>query len=220
MNTALPWGEIRTVLLDLDGTLLDLNFDNHFWHNHVPYCYACKHDLDIEQAQQQVFPKYKHAEGTLNWYCVDYWTRTLDLDIVKLKQQQAHRVRPRADAITFLEWLKAKGFDLRLVTNAHRKTLEIKLAQTQISGYFDLLACSHEYGAAKEHPEFWPVFNARHPFDPDATLFVDDNLDVLRTARDFGIRHLCAIQQPDSAKPFKLTEEFMAIHEFADIMEN
>jgi HAD superfamily hydrolase (TIGR01509 family) len=219
MNTALPWDEIRTVLLDLDGTLLDLNFDNHFWHNHVPYCYACKHDLDIEQAQQQVFPKYKRAEGTLNWYCVDYWTRTLDLDIVKLKQQQAHRVRPRADALVFLDWLKQKGLDLRLVTNAHRKTLEIKLAQTQISGYFDLLACSHEYGAAKEHPEFWPVFNARHPFEPDATLFVDDNLDVLRTARDFGIRHLCAIQQPDSGKPVKQTEEFMAIHEFADIME-
>jgi len=220
MNTAIPWHNVQTVLLDLDGTLLDLNFDNHFWHNHVPYCYACKHDLDIEQAQQEVFPQYKLAEGTLNWYCVDYWTRTLKLDIVKIKQQQAHRVRLRADAQHFLDWLKQADFDLRLVTNAHRKTLDIKLAQTGIDHYFGLLACSHEYGAAKEHPEFWPAFQARHPFDPDRTLFIDDNLPVLRNAKAFGINYLRAILQPDSTKPHKQTDEFIAIHHFADILDS
>lgn len=219
MNADIPWQEIQTVLLDLDGTLLDLGFDNHFWRNHVPYCYACKHDLDIEQAQQLVFPRYKQAEGTLNWYCVDYWTRTLELDIVKLKQQQAHRIRPRADALYFLDWLQRKGLDVRLVTNAHRKTLDIKLAQTGIDHYFDLLACSHEYGAAKEHGAFWPAFQSRHPFNPDRTLFIDDNVPVLRSAHNFGIRYLRAILQPDSAQPHKDTEEFVAIHNFTEILD-
>jgi len=218
MSADIPWGEIETVLLDLDGTLLDLSFDNHFWHNHVPYCYACKHDLDIEQAQQKLFPQYKSAEGTLNWYCVDYWTRTLELDIVRIKEQQAHRVRPRVDALNFLQWLRTTGLDVRLVTNAHRKTLNIKLARTGIAHFFNLLACSHEYGAAKEHPEFWPVFQSRHSFDPSKTLLIDDNIQVLRNAQAFGIRFLRAIVQPDSAKPHKETEEFAAIHHFADIM--
>lgn len=32
----IAWKEIDTVLLDMDGTLLDLNFDNHFWKEFVP----------------------------------------------------------------------------------------------------------------------------------------------------------------------------------------
>lgn len=198
--------------------MLDLNFDNHFWHNHVPYCYACKHDMDIEEAQETVFPKYKQAEGTLNWYCVDYWTRILELDVVKLKQQEAHRIRLRADAQIFLHWLSDAGFDLRLVTNSHRKTLDIKLAQTGIDVHFNLLACSHEYGAAKEHPEFWTRFHEQHPFDPQTTLFIDDSIPVLRSADSFGIRYLRAIRQPDSRKADRNTEEFPAIREFSEIM--
>lgn len=30
------WKTIDTVLLDMDGTLLDLHFDNHFWLSLVP----------------------------------------------------------------------------------------------------------------------------------------------------------------------------------------
>ncbi|MCP4043692.1 MAG: haloacid dehalogenase, partial [Gammaproteobacteria bacterium] len=30
------WNSIHTVLLDMDGTLLDLHFDNQFWLEHVP----------------------------------------------------------------------------------------------------------------------------------------------------------------------------------------
>ncbi|HBT55971.1 MAG TPA: haloacid dehalogenase, partial [Pseudomonas sp.] len=32
----LNWNAIDTVLLDMDGTLLDLHFDNHFWLEHMP----------------------------------------------------------------------------------------------------------------------------------------------------------------------------------------
>ena len=32
----LDWTSIDTVLLDMDGTLLDLRFDNWFWQEHVP----------------------------------------------------------------------------------------------------------------------------------------------------------------------------------------
>lgn len=32
----LAWQEIDTVLLDMDGTLIDLHFDNYFWQRLVP----------------------------------------------------------------------------------------------------------------------------------------------------------------------------------------
>ena len=34
------WPQIDTVFLDMDGTLLDLHFDNHFWREHMPRRYA------------------------------------------------------------------------------------------------------------------------------------------------------------------------------------
>ena len=34
------WMRVETVLLDLDGTLLDLAFDNYFWRERVPAAYA------------------------------------------------------------------------------------------------------------------------------------------------------------------------------------
>ena len=32
----LNWSKIDTVLLDMDGTLLDLHYDSHFWLNVIP----------------------------------------------------------------------------------------------------------------------------------------------------------------------------------------
>ncbi|MDH3916294.1 MAG: haloacid dehalogenase, partial [Chromatiales bacterium] len=34
------WSTVDTVLLDMDGTLLDLRFDNYFWQELVPSRYG------------------------------------------------------------------------------------------------------------------------------------------------------------------------------------
>ena len=38
----IDWNAINTVLLDMDGTILDLHFDNYFWKEYVPQKYAEK----------------------------------------------------------------------------------------------------------------------------------------------------------------------------------
>ena len=52
----LDWNNISTVLLDMDGTLLDLHFDNYFWQHHVPVRYAEKHKLELDDARNFLFP--------------------------------------------------------------------------------------------------------------------------------------------------------------------
>jgi len=214
----LPWQKINSVFLDMDGTLLDLNFDNHFWQEHVPKRYGELHGLSTDEAKVAIYPKFKRAEGTLDWYCLDYWSTELGLDIVKLKKEVNHLIAVHPYVIDFLMAVKASGRRLLLVTNAHVKSLELKMEQTRLAGYFDHIICSHDVGAAKESSTFWNRFKAIEPFDNDTSLLVDDSLPVLRAARAYGISHLLAIHKPDTCRPANDVADFNAIYGFNEIM--
>ena len=212
------WEQIQTVLLDMDGTLLDLNFDNHFWQEHVPLRYAELHNLSIEESKAVLFPKFRSAEGTLDWYCIDYWSSELGLDIPKLKKEVDHLIAIHPHVVDFLEQIRESGRRLLLVTNAHIKSLEIKMQQTQLAGHFDHIVVSHDLGFAKENKEFWEKLHSVESYDKDATLLVDDSLPVLRSAQRYGIAHLLAVRKPDTKRGEKNVEEFKAIFHFSDIM--
>lgn len=214
----IDWSLIHTVLLDMDGTLLDLHYDNHFWLEHVPRRYAEKHGLDLETAKALLYPRYRKAEGTLDWYCVDYWTREFGLDIPVLKQEVDHLIAVHPHVPEFLDALRALGKRLVLVTNAHGKTIELKFHHTQLGEHFDALVCAHDLGLPKEQPAFWEKMQQRQPFDKRTALLIDDSLPVLRSARAYGIARLLAVTNPDSRAPAKDVGDFQAIRSFLDIM--
>lgn len=212
------WEQIETVFLDMDGTLLDLHFDNHFWLEHVPRRYGEARGLSLEAAKAELLPRYRNIEGTLEWYCVDHWSRELGLDILLLKQEVEHLIAVHPHVIDFLERLGAMGKRRVLATNAHQKTLALKLERTRLGGHLERVISSHDLGVAKESRDFWPRLHAIEPFDPDKTLFVDDNLSVLEAARDYGFRWLLAILEPDSKKPRRQIDTFPAINNFSELM--
>ena len=219
MHTAkINWSEIDTVFLDMDGTLLDLNFDNHFWLQHVPKRYAEKHAITIEQARQELLPRFRQEEGTMNWYCIDFWTHELGLDIALLKQEVDHLIAVHPHVTDFLDALRRCDKQVLLVTNAHMKSLELKMQKTQLAGHFDQLVCAHDFGVPKENSDFWGRLSLKINYDATRTLLVDDSLAVLRSARGYGIGHLLAILQPDTKGPVKDVEDFMAIRHFSEIM--
>jgi len=202
----------------MDGTLLDLHYDNHFWQVYVPEKFAERHGLPPEEAHAECFRRYNAKAGTLQWYCVDYWTEQLELDIVRLKEELAHLIAVHPDVTEFLAALKTAGKRVVLVTNAHRKSLNLKMDRTGLDVHFDAMHVSHEYGIAKEDPAFWAVLRRSEPYDPAHTLLVDDSLPVLRSARQAGIAHLRAVLQPDTRQPDKDVGEFAAIRHFKEIM--
>jgi len=214
----IDWSKITTVFLDLDGTLLDLHFDNHFWLEYVPQCYAEKHELDLQESHKRLGEKYTAAYGSLNWYCVDYWSRELDLDIASLKQDICEKISVRPYVEEFLQALHMHGLRVVLVTNAHPLSFQVKLKETGLGRYFHRIITSHELHHPKEDQAFWQGLEKIEPVDKSATLFIDDNFNVLDAAKTYGIEHLLAIKQPDSTEPDKYHQHYHLLESFIDIM--
>ena len=213
-----PWHKINSVFLDMDGTLLDLHFDNHFWREHVPMRYAELHGIALEEAKSRLFDRFKLKEGTMDWYCVEYWSKELELDIAGLKQEIDHLIAVHNHVIEFLQRTRDTGKRVVLVTNAHAKSLDLKMRVTGLADAFDALICAHDIGYPKEDLRFWTLLGKHEPFEPENTLFIDDSLSVLRAAREFGIGHILAIRKPDSKSPSRDIDEFISIDGFDAIM--
>jgi len=212
------WGHIDTVLLDLDGTLLDLAFDNHFWLEIVPAAYAAARLTTVEVARTQIAPRFRACEGTLPWYCIEHWSRELDLDIVALKRANTARIAWLPGARTFLERLRASGKRLVLLTNSHPQTLRIKDEKTGVLDYFDAAFTSHEFGAPKEAAHFWNAVRAVEPFDPRRTLFADDSPAVLRAAQNAGIRWIYGVRRPDSSQGARDHDDVPVVDAVSDLV--
>jgi 5'-nucleotidase len=214
----IDWKEIDRVFLDMDGTLLDLHFDNHFWLEHVPRRYAEAKGIALEQSRRELLSRYKSIEGTLEWYCVDHWSKELGLDIALLKQEVDHLIAVHPHVVDFLGAMRALNKRTVLVTNAHQKSLALKLDRTQLGGYLDSVICSHDLGYPKESHQFWTQLQRIEPFERERTLFVDDSASVLQSAEHYGIKWLLMILRPDTRGPLKTAERFAAIHDFSEIM--
>jgi putative hydrolase of the HAD superfamily len=217
-GTALDWSAIDTVLLDMDGTLLDLRFDNWFWQEVVPQHYARAKRIAVEHARRLLEPKFQAATGTIEWYCIDHWSRELDLDILQIKRTVLEEVRYLPGAEDFLHKLKRSGKRMVLVTNAHPDTLAVKNSRTGLLRHFHAGYSAHPFAAPKENPDFWRRLQAKEPFEPARTLFVDDSLPVLDSARAFGIAWLRAVRCPDSGRPPQPTSAFAAVNHVAELM--
>ena len=214
---ALPWHQIDTVLLDMDGTLLDLHFDNHFWLKHLPQRYAEHHGISLALAEAELLPLFRQHAGTLNWYCTDFWSRELNLSIRELKREVAHLIALRADAEVFLRALREAGKRVVLITNAHRDSLSLKMERVELAPWFERLISSHDYGFPKEDQQFWFALQQDFPFEPARSLFIDDSLPILRSAARYGVAHLLAVRQPDSRGQERDTEEFAAVEDYRQL---
>ena len=213
------WSAIDTVLLDMDGTLLDLGYDKRFWEEHLPRRFAETRGVAVEEARRVMRPIFESTAGTLDWYCINYWSRALSVDITTLKRQTRHEIGWLPGARDFLARVRATGRRLALVTNAHPDILAIKDAQLGVRRRFDAIYTSHDFGVPKEDAAFWPRLAAREPFDPARTLFADDNAAVLGAARDHGIRWVYAVRRPVHGAPARVANGFAGVESVLELAQ-
>jgi len=214
----IPLKDIKYVLLDMDGTLLDHYFDDYFWEHLMPEKYAEKHGLSFGRAKEELFSRYRAHEGTLNWTDIDFWSHELRLDVPALKEQISHLIDVHPHVDEFLASLKRHRKKVYLVTDAHYKALDMKMKKTGIGKYFDRCLTSGEIGCPKEVPEFWLKLEKTIHFEKEKTLFIDDVVDILKVARDYGIAYLLHKVRTSSKKGDHPHSGFPVIRDFGELM--
>lgn len=214
----LPWNAIDTVMLDMDGTLLDKHFDDYFWEQYVPEHYSLLKDISIEEAKEQLLARYHAVKETLDWSDLNFWSRELGMDLQELKLRINHLIGMHPYVIEFLEYCLHSRKRLYLITNAHSSTLAIKLEKTAIGPWFDRIICAEEVGAAKEEPRFWVQLERMLEFDKTRTLLVDDSEKVLMTAREYGLTHLVFVARPSSRQRVQYSCHFPSIVYFKELL--
>ncbi len=214
----IDWRAIDTVLLDMDGTLLDLRYDNTLWGKLVPdrYCDVCP--AATEQARNDLLQHMLDTRHTLDYYSLDYWARYTGLEIVALHHELVHLIRYRPGAESFLAWLGGTEVRCILVTNAHRDSLAVKNAHSRLCDGMHATVSSHDYGHPKESEAFWVQLAENHPFEASRTLLIDDSQVVLDAAAAYGIEHLLTVRQPDSGRPSRQGLAFPAFNHFGELM--
>ncbi len=215
-KTALQNSE--TLMLDMDGTLLDLAFDNYVWRDLVPRRYAAANGMSFEAAKDHLFEQYQSVQGDLEWYCLDHWCERLQIDVMQLHHDVNHRIGYLPGALEFLRTVHEQDLRVLLVTNSHPDTLALKDAVTGLSDYFDGVVSSHNYGHAKESQSFWHALREDVDFDVETTLFVDDSQPVLQSAADYGVKMLVTVTRPDTGRPVREDSDFRGVEGVADML--
>jgi putative hydrolase of the HAD superfamily len=212
------WNDIDTVLLDMDGTLLDRHFDDHFWLEHVPGRWAARNGTDIESARKHLYALFRSQENTLNWTDLDYWSDRLGLDIPLLKQEVDHLIAVHPFVVEFLLFLKHHRKTVWLVTNAHSKTLDLKMKKTRLGPYFDGIISAHQVGLPKEEPAFWHALQKYIPYEPDRTMLGEDSETNLSTAEQYAIRYLIYVGRFSSTASQQTSQRFATIRYFNQLI--
>ncbi|MBI5103252.1 MAG: HAD-IA family hydrolase [Nitrospirae bacterium] len=218
-HSGIPFKDIKYVLLDMDGTILDKYFDDYFWEHLLPEKYAELKKITFGRAKEELLAKYKTHEGTLNWTDIDFWSREVDLDIPALKEQIRHLIEVHPHVEDFLKVLRRHKKKVFLVTNAHYKVLDLKFKKTELGRYFDAAITSFEIGYPKERVEFWEKAQGLLGFDKEKTLFIDDTKAVLKTARQFGIRYILYKSYSSSRADKGSSDEFGHLEDFGELLK-
>lgn len=180
--------DIECLLIDMDGVILDNAYDNDFWQNQIPEVIADSKGIAFDAAKRLAIQIFNYKKNTKDWYDVDYWSNMLDIDIEAQKRSEKSfsRISLYDGVIDTLSILKNKT-KMILITNAHRKTLNIKLEKYNLTPYFDEMVCAHELNYVKEDIQLWYMLRSKYRLDYEKTLLVEDTINNINVGLSAGI---------------------------------
>ena len=124
---------IKIISFDVDGTLVDLEYNDLVWFKEIPELVAKKKKISFEESLKLVKEEYsKLGEYNLNWYDIKYWISYFDLEVSykKILEKYESQVKIFPDVIPTLKELR-KDFILIVTTAMPREFLIPKMKKLE-----------------------------------------------------------------------------------------
>lgn len=210
---------IRAVIFDLDGTLVDSMW---IW-TAIDKEYIRKYDLNIPEHF------YDEMEGMSFTETAQYFLDTfpvLDKTLDELKQdwvdmayeKYTKEVCLKEGLCEFLEDLKMRGIKIGVATSNDRALVEGTLAARKIAGFFGAVRTSCEVKAGKPAPDVYLKVAEELDVPPEKCLVFEDVPNGILAGKNAGMR-VCAVEdsfsKPQEAKKRELADYY--IQDYNDI---
>ena len=135
---------LKIISFDVDGTLVDLEYNDLIWFKEIPELVAKKKKISFEKSLKFVHEEYtKLGEYNLNWYDINYWISYFSLGISpnKIFEKYESQVKIFPEVTLLLEELR-KNFILIVITAMPREFLIPKMKKLEKYFKFSFSALS------------------------------------------------------------------------------
>ena len=191
----------HTVIFDVGGTLVgfedDAPFAEFLASVQVPHRFVSAADLRLSMLHTLSLRRHEAIGLGLDDDSVNNWWLTIFNDLFPHSPQVARRMwelfkRNYFDSLFFdslpiLEYLKARGVPLGVVSNYGTHLLDL-LPKLNIFDYFDFIIVSAIVGVAKPHPRIFEIAIEEAGVPASQILYVGDNaVDDVAGANQVGI---------------------------------
>lgn len=120
---------LKIISFDVDGTLVDLEYNDLIWFKEIPELIAKKKRISFEKSLKYVGEEYnKLGEHNLNWYDINYWVTYFGLKVSpnNILDKYESQVKIFPEVISLLEELK-ENFILIIISSMPREFLIPKM---------------------------------------------------------------------------------------------
>jgi putative hydrolase of the HAD superfamily len=183
--------KLKIISFDVDGTLVDLEYNNLVWFKEIPQLVAQKKKIGFEESIKLVQDEYnKLGEHNLNWYDIKYWISYFGLGISykKILEKYEPQIKIFPDVVPTLKELK-KDFILISITAMPREFLVPKMKK--LKKYFKYIFSSLSDFKEIKNSEIYLRICQKLKVKPEQVLHIGDHweFDYL-AAKKIGMKVL------------------------------
>jgi len=178
------------ILLDLDGVILNLEYDIKFWESWLPDHVANQSNRNLEEIKAEIQAEIDIQRGTLNFYDLNYWDDLLNVDCMKIIKEQEEKCSYLEGSYEALQRLSTLKNPMYILTNGDPRAQEYKAETQNFLEFFDSIFYSMHAGYSKEEKEFWALARHNLNLDFEDAIFIDDDFKVITAAAKAGIKQV------------------------------